>query len=494
MAVINTNIASLNAQNNLMKSQNDLQTSLQRLSSGLRINSAKDDAAGLAISDRMTSQIRGLNQATRNANDGISLAQTAEGALQESTNILQRMRELSIQSANDTNSASDRAALQKEVNQLQQELTRITDTTTFNGKKLLDGSFSAAQFQVGAQANETISVSVRNTSSDSIGNNTLNSYSAAGSINEANAAATNNVAAQALTVSGSFGEATVNVGVGDSAKDIAAAVNNKTEDSGVSASAVTYAKLDSLAVATGDTDTVSFTLTGADSATVSASVSETDFTGLADAINAVSGQTGVTAELSDAKDAIILKSNSGEDINIKDFDTAEDDNTLDFTGLEADGETEVGTAVQFVDTTSAVTEGTVGGVVTFNSTEAFTVASDTGTTLINTSQASTLDSVTDIDISNVDGANDAISILDGALAAVASTRADLGAVQNRFESTIANLSSISENVSAARSRIQDADFAQETANLTRNQILQQAGTTILAQANQLPQSVLSLLG
>ncbi|MEN8179485.1 MAG: flagellin [Pseudomonadota bacterium] len=488
--VINTNVMSLNSQRNLNSTQNSLATSMERLSSGLRINSAKDDAAGLGITDRMTSQIRGLNQAVRNSNDAISLSQTAEGAMQESSNILQRMRELAVQSANDSNSASDRASLQKEVNQLQQELDRITDTTTFNGKKLLDGSFSSAQFQVGANASETISVSIGNVSANSIGNNTVDSYSAAGTINEANAAAVNNVVAQTLTLSGAFGVGTASVGISDSAKDITAAVNSQSEDSGVSATAVTYAKLDGL----GADDTVSFTLTGSDSATVSASITQTDYSNLADSINAVAGQTGVTATLSDDKASILLESSSGEDIKISAFDAGVATTDLDITGLQEDATTEVGTAVTLIETTPGTTDlATVGGVVSFNSTKAFTVASDTGTTLINTSAASAQENVTSVDISTVGGSNDAISIIDGALAAISDTRADMGAIQNRLSSTIANISNISENVSAARSRVQDADFAAETANLTRAQIMQQAGVAMLSQANSQPQMVLSLL-
>jgi flagellin len=484
---INTNIMSLNAQRQLNQTQGGLNTALERLSSGLRINSAKDDAAGLAISDRMTAQIRGLDQAARNANDGISLAQTAEGALQESTNILQRMRELAVQSANDTNTASDRASLQKEVNQLQQELDRITETTSFNGKALLDGSFAAAQFQVGANANQTINVTIGDVSSSSIGGNTVDSQSAAGTINEAVAGTANNVEAQTLTLNGGFGSGTVDVGAGDSAKDIAAAVNNQSEDSGVSATAVTYAKLDTLSA----DDTVSFTLEGTDSVTVSAAITTDDFTNLAGAINDVAGQTGITATLSDDKASILLKNSSGEDIKISSFD-AGTASTLDLTGLQEDGSTEVGDAVTLEETTP-VAEATVGGVVSFHSTKAFTVETDNGTTLVDASASSALESVSSVDISSVSGANDALSIIDGALSSIDDVRADLGAIQNRFESTIANLSDISQNLSGARSRIMDADFAAETANLTRAQILQQAGTAMLAQANAQSQNILALL-
>ncbi|MGR9053011.1 MAG: flagellin N-terminal helical domain-containing protein, partial [Gammaproteobacteria bacterium] len=256
--VINTNVISLVAQRNLNRSSMGQATAMERLSSGLRINSAKDDAAGLGITDRMTAQIRGLDQSVRNANDGISLSQVAEGALQESTNILQRMRELSVQSANDSNSAADRANLQKEVTQLQSELNRIANTTTFNGKKLLDGSFVGQQFHVGAQANETISVTVAGATTEILGNERFTSNSAAGTINDAVIGTTNNVSLQTLDIAGSLGTANVTVQAGDSAKSIADAINAKSENSGVNASAITYAQLSGLSTA----GTISFDLNG----------------------------------------------------------------------------------------------------------------------------------------------------------------------------------------------------------------------------------------
>jgi flagellin len=253
---------------------------------------------------------------------------------------------------------------------------------------------------------------------------------------------------------------------------------------------MTYAKLDTL----GADDTVSFTLTGSDSATVSASITTGDFSNLADAINDVAGQTGITATLSDDGTYITLASSTGEDISISNFDAGTATTDMDLTGLEADGTTEVGTAVTLIETTPGTTDlATVGGVVSFNSSSAFTVETDTGTTLINTSQASAAEYVTTVDISTVSGSNDAIAILDAALVAISDTRSSLGAIQNRLETTIANLSSISENVSEARSRVQDADFAAETSNMTRSQILQQAGVAMLTQANAQPQLVLSLL-
>jgi flagellin len=485
--VINTNISSLNAQRQLNRSQMTLQTSMERLSSGLRINSAKDDAAGLAISDRMTAQIRGLNQAVRNANDGISLAQVAEGALQESTNILQRMRELAVQSANDSNSASDRVNLQKEVNQLQAELNRIANTTTFNGKKLLDGTFSGQEFQVGAFANQSIQVTVGSAKATDMGANTLSNDDVAGAITEAVAGAANNVAAGTLTINGYLGTGVdVTVGVGDTARTIADGVNAVTDQTGVSARAVTYAKIDNVNA----TGIYSLDLNGQNTAsavTISASITDTgDLTELANAINGVSGKTGITAELSSDKSYITLKNAEGYDIHVANSTDSAGD--FDLTGLEEDGETVVGTAATL--TTGA--DATVGGNVIFESAKSFSIDS-TDAALFAAETGSSLSDVGSVDIGSQKGALDALAVLDGALAFIADTRADLGAIQNRFSSTISNLENVSQNISAARSRVQDADFAKETAELSRSQILQQAGTAMLAQANAATQNVLSLL-
>ena len=513
---INTNVASLNAQRNLSASQTNLAKSMQRLSSGLRINSAKDDAAGLAISDRMTSQIRGLNQATRNANDGISLAQTAEGAMQESTNILQRMRELAVQSANDTNSASDRASLQSEVDQLKQELTRIAETTTFNGKKLLDGSMISAQFQVGANAGETISFGIGSARSTDLGNHSLttNNATAAQGIEVATAAATasaaNNVEAQDLTIVGKEGSEVVKVAAGDSAAKIAEAVNTQSEKTGVTATAKTTATLGTLSA----DGSVSLNLQGTNTTAIgiTATVLKDDLSNLASAINEQAGNTGITAKLSDDKKSITLEQSAGYDIKISDFvhggagvggTTA----TFEVTGSE-------GIAVALTDTagadaaaeTAAIAANTdsttVGGQVSFASSASFNVTSSIANAAgsifnnatANAANVSTLQSINTLDITSVDGSSKAIEAVDGALMQIDNMRGDLGAVQNRFESTIANLQNISENISAARSRILDADIAQETSKMTSQNILQQAGVSILAQANQAPQLALSLLG
>jgi flagellin len=380
-SVINTNISSLNAQRNLTSSQDALATSLQRLSSGLRINSAKDDAAGLAISERMTTQIRGLNQAMRNANDGVSLAQTAEGSLGAIAGSLQRIRELAVQSANATNSASDRAALDVEAQQLKDEIDRVATQTNFNGVNLLDGSFASQQFQVGANVNETITVA---TIADAQSANLGTTTSAA--VTGAAATAFTAVTAGHLTIEDA-GAVAINVGA------IAA-----------DASAIERAA------------------------------------GLREAINAVADQTGVYAT-NDTATTITLTS------------------------------------------THAITIAHAGATST---------AATTGLTAAATATATTTGFST-LDITTVAGANTAITTMDAALNSVNTARANLGALQSRFESVVANLSINAENLSAARSRIQDADFAAETASLTRAQILQQAGTAMLAQANASQQNVLSLL-
>jgi flagellin len=493
---INTNVMSLNAQRNLGTSQSSLAKSMQRLSSGLRINSAKDDAAGLAISDRMTSQIRGLNQAVRNSNDGISLAQTAEGALQETTNILQRMRELAVQSANDTNSASDRSSLQAEVNQLKQEMTRIAETTSFNGKNLLDGTMTKAQFQVGANADQTISFGIASAKAANLGNNSLTSNNAlAGdgievATTAAAASANNNVANQTLTIIGSEGSKTAAVVAGNSAAVIAEKVNAISADTGVTATAKTKATLGALSAS----GTVSFNLQGSNTTAtaISATVLSTDLTNLVTALNEQAGNTGITATLSADKASITLEQAAGYDIKIDTMSNTAAA-TMTLTGSEVGG--------QVLGADADHDSSTVGGEITFSSAGSFNVTSSAAaadgslfSTAALAANTSTLFSIDKVDITSVTGASSAIKSIDGALTQVDNMRGELGAVQNRFESTIANLSNVSENLSAARSRILDADIAQETSAMTKNNILQQAGVSILAQANQAPQLALSLLG
>ncbi len=486
---INTNTSSLTAQRGLMSSQDKLSTAMQRLNTGLRINSAKDDSAGLAIADRMTSQIRGLDQASRNANDGISLAQTAEGALQESTNILQRMRELAVQSANDTNTGTDRTSLQKEVGQLQQELNRIANTTSFNGKVLLDGNFTAQKFQVGANSNQTISVSMGSAQASSIGAQRV--ITASASYAAINAATNTNQAAATITLNGAVGTATGSIGAADTAKTIAATVNGLTSKTGVTARAITQSELKITA-----TGAVVFELRGQNNNTTTnpsgavitysaGTISgASDLAGLAAAINDKAGTTGVTAKINDAKTGLTLENTDGYDIQIKGVATSSATVSLNSVN-EVGG---VGTAVAVAS--GATTYATVGGRVILESGKSFSESVSAGSI---GNAASTLKDVGTVDITSQSGANDALSVVDNALAFIDDLRGDLGAVQNRFDSTISNLQNVSDNITSARSRIQDADFGKETANLSKAQILQQAGIAMLSQANQSQQNILSLL-
>lgn len=487
--VIQTNVSSLVAQRSLNSTNNNLQTTFQRLSTGLRINSAKDDAAGLQISNSLTSQINGLNQAQRNANDGISLAQTAEGALQESTNILQRIRDLSIQSANGSNGATERAALQQEVSQLQAELNRIADTTSFGNRTLLDGSFGSSAFQVGANANETINVNLRSARADDIGVYSReldgNANTGFGAVTAAAAATT----AGNLVIDGSEGSATVAI-TDDSAAANANLINDETPNTGVSADARTGVRLSALSA----TGAVSFTLQGTGSSTVSISTTITDtndLSGLAEKINDNSGTTGITAVSNGS--TLDLTNEAGDDIVITAFNV----------GADGGGETLTATALSYDGTVSTETDNLIDGTddasytrgtIRLTSAEAFSTTA-ANTTIDDTAAitASSFDDVASVDISSATGAQSAIEVVDAAISRIDSNRATLGAIQNRLQSTISNLGSIVENVSAARSRIRDTDFAQETANLAKNQVLQQAGLSVLAQANASSQSVLSLL-
>ncbi|SDX14062.1 flagellin [Nitrosomonas eutropha] len=483
--VINTNVASLNSQRNLNSSQNALSTALSRLSSGLRINSAKDDAAGLAISERMTAQIRGLNQAARNANDGISLAQTAEGALGEIGNNLQRIRELAVQSSNATNSASDRAALQAEVAQLTSEITRVASQTQFNGTNLLDGAFLNQSFQVGANANQTINIaSIADSRATALGGHILNTTGTAMGI--ATVAATdltagNGVTAEAnLALTTNKGTATgISYLAKDDAKTIAAAINTAASNIGITATATNSATLGKLSGA----GTVSMTLN--DSSVSAVVTDKSDLSSLAASINGLQSTTGVTASFATPgdKSVITLSTTDGRDIKVLDFNNTDGTKTADIT---APGKTAVTLTGGAADST------TITGTVELASSAGQITAGSANADVFGTS-VSSFNSVATLDLLSATNSQAALKTLDAALAQINSSRGDLGAIQNRFSSTIANLQSTSENLSASRSRIQDADFAAETATLTRAQILQQAGTAMLAQANALPNNVLSLL-
>ena len=498
--VINTNIASLQAQRALNGSQGDVSTALQRLSTGLRINTAKDDAAGLAISERFTSQINGLNQAVRNSNDALSLTTTAEGALGETTALLQRVRELAVQSSNSTNSASDRTALQAEVNQLLTEVDRIASTTTFNGVKLLDGTFTSKNFQVGSNSGETIAVSLSGAANSDLGVNRAfgdSSQAAAGSSSvvastTASTANANGVAGQTVTITGSVGASDATVTAGDSAATIAAAINNAESSTGVSAKATSQAQMTSLQNA----GTVSFTLgDGAGNSTVvSAAVTSSDLSNLKNAINETTSSHGITATVNGG--TITMTQTSGRDIEVVGF-TNTGTGTVSVNGVD-----ETGTLKDATTLTSgaAADTATVTGFITLTSNDAFSAKSNTAMTAgsifvgaANASKVSTESNLTSVSIATATGAVAALDVLDGAIASLSAERAAIGATQNRFESVVSNLTLASQNATSARSAIVDADFAAETAALTRGQILQQAGIAVLAQANAAPQNVLALL-
>jgi flagellin len=485
--VINTNMLSLNAQRNLSQSQAAQATAIQRLSSGLRINTAKDDAAGLAITERFTSQIRGLNQATRNAQDAISLSQTAEGAMGSISDNLQRIRELAVQAANGTNSAVDRLALDQEVQQMIAETQRVATQTQFNGINLLDGTFSGQTFQVGANQNQTVAISsISNAQTSALGSNMLstggtlmNRALAAGATVPAGFAAETDLT---LTTATGGTTAAISYAADAGANGIADAINTAGANVGLSATATNSATLSSLASA----GTVTMTLNGQ---AISAAVTTTsDLSALAAAINGVSGTTGVSASFADSnnRSSMSLTTTDGRDITMLDFNNSGATKTVSLTGGN-------GTAVTL--TGGAATDSTriVGKVDIYSSQGAITAALANTDAFASAGATSSFSSVGGLSVTTSSNAQAALRVVDDALRQVNGARASLGAIQNRFESTIDNLKVSSENLTASRSRVLDADFAEETSKLTRSQILQQAGTAMLAQANAAPQSVLALL-
>jgi flagellin len=514
-SVINTNVLSLNAQRNLSTSQSHLATALQRLSSGLRINSAKDDAAGLAISNRFTTQINGLNQATRNANDGISLAQTAESALGELTNNLQRIRELAVQSANASNSSSDRAALDQEVQQRLAEVDRIATQTSFNGQKVLDGTFGNATFQVGANVGETITVGLSSSVRTSTIGKTADYISGTGQFdNTLNTGAQGAGVTAAALGSGALTLALGTAGavsVGGSASYTGAATGQGANSAYAKVAAINAAGVGGLTATADTTVTLAYgnvtTTNTAYSLTIngtaiytnlntSASGTNAALTGTAfvTAVNSNSSATGVVATFDSVNNRVSLQAVDGRDIAISQTTTGEVG-----TGLGAVAgnnntynSATVGTAA--TATTAVAKTETYGGTIRLTAAETITLGG-TPTTVGYTATSLALgnSAINSANVTTVANANTTITRVDAALTSVSSLRSTFGAIQNRFDSTIANLQAVTENLSASRSRILDADFAAETANLTRAQILQQAGTAILAQANSAPQSVLALL-
>ena len=600
MTVVNTNVGALAAQAAMVKNNKALETAVERLSSGLRINSASDDAAGMAISNRLESQINGLNQAIRNASDGQSLIDTAEGAQVEVVNLLQRLRQLAVQSANDTNSAVDRLYIEKEADAILAEVNRISDQTRWNGMRLLDGTFDSVQFQVGHKRQEDIELSIRSSAASAIGTRRVE-----GTASHL-AGVTQGIDAHNLTVAGHVGSKIITVAGGSDAKTIAATVNQNTELTGVSATAVTKAEI----VAVHSTGNVQFVIGTDTSTTNSATITSTniaatsDISALRDAINDKSGTTGITAEVvNNDKSRIILTHSTGDDIVISGISTSgpaltvrslgadETDtnsmgstattasmvvgtraasatalataaqaaatgtvaglsttthigsaivvtpagsnaaHTYTVTGLNMDGETVTETiAVTAAAVTSAnqyatllsiieadgdqqtgtlsvgfeASRSTAGatfvGQMQFDSVRSFSVTSSAGTAASDnftgggtTADASTFLNVGTVDLATVANAEKAIAIIDGALSMTDLARAEQGAISNRLDNTISNLTNVVLNSEASNSHIKDADFAKESSNLTKAQILGQASTAMLAQANASKQNLLALL-
>ncbi|MFH7565532.1 flagellin N-terminal helical domain-containing protein [Oceanimonas smirnovii] len=566
---VNSNISALTAQRNLNQSSSALATSMERLSSGSKINSAKDDAAGLQISNRLNSQIKGLGVAMKNASDGISMAQTAEGAMQESTNILQRMRELALQSTNGSNSDADRQSLQEEFTSLSGELTRISKTTSFGGRNLLDGSFGSTAFQIGANANQTVTFSLGDISSSGLKGSYSNASVDGAAQAGMSAKVTGSVVSDASTLTSGgagaltdfSGGAAVQFDLNGTTIDLDA---DYTDTAGVAAAIQTQLTAAGSSI-TATVDTGNIVLTNPDGT----GVNLTEGTGSLDTVFGdtpvtvaggsqitgssvigtagditVNGQT-VTIGATDDVDTILaaidtatdsevtgavvngrieLTSSNGKNVELA--DATGSGGTLAALGLNA-GETKAGlndatsvtlngTEVKFskgddldsiITTINTASTGVTAsknddGTLNLHSEDNFTVADGAkgtglaalGLTAGTTNSVTQETTVSNLRIDSVDGSQTAIQVLDGAIGQIDRERSALGAVQNRFNSTISNLTNIRENASAGMGRIMDVDFAQETVNLTKQQILQQAGTSILAQAKQLPQAALSLLG
>ncbi|MEC6897679.1 flagellin [Photobacterium piscicola] len=541
---INTNVTAMTAQRNLNSASSSVADSMSKLSSGLRINSAKDDAAGLQISNRLTNQTNGLNVAMRNANDGVSMAQTAEGAMSESTTIMERMRELALQSANGSNSDKDRDAMQKEMGELQSEMNRIADTTSFGGQNLLDGSFGSKSFQIGSNSNETQSLELMDVSSHALGQ-TYKSFGtdAAGDMElSATAVAGTQGANGSVTIDVGGKSQSISLGHDMNAEELQEKINNIDGLSGVSVSqgsdksAAVNAKMEITALSMGADTTGSLNINGNSislddvSAIDTTGANDKDKQNLAviDKINEMAEKTGVTATIdytgvaSDGSAAgkIVLEAADGKNIaasaTMNGTNGTGDGTTAGVAGntatLTLGGTVVAGTAGDAGTTSKPGTAGAsatetkvidgvpaVKGDFSINFASAKLDASvegdvKVGDTVLTQKEGTTTESVASLDLSTQAGAQNAIDVLDAAMEQVDSKRAEIGAFQNRMTHTMSNLANINENVNASNSRIKDVDFASETINMTKGQILQQAGTSILAQAKQIPQAALSLLG
>ena len=529
MPVQNPGVTSLFALHNLHKTERAMGVSIERLSSGKRINHAGDDAAGGAIADRMTAQIKGLNMSVRNASDVLSMAQVAEGALDESSKVLQRIRELAIQSASDLMNGEERLYLQTEANQLIAELDRVARDTTFNEIAVLDGTFADRRFQIGSKEREAATVSIGNLRTEKIGNHIVRTSATAGEDNLATAAlrgTTDTVADEDFTIHGLLGSKTIDVVANASAKDIAEAVNIAFDSTGVSATASTNLKIQGLATSGNEgSATLSIGIQGKNTTartisagvTLGTAVGTSDLTNLSNSINAYSAETGVVAVLSADKATVYLTQDEGHDIILTDLDFADvgdaETHKLEVTGMDSrlfdsDGTTELlsGSAVNVFD--KAFTDSSnqsagyadsviVSGQVNMHASHSFTVTTDYGTGSDGLFESSpgvaTLNKVSELSLRSRSKAIDALKMVDKALDKIHMERAKLGAVMSRMDQAIDNLTNVSANTASARSRIVDADMAAEAGNLTKTQILQQSAMAMIAQASKAQQAVLTLL-
>ena len=495
MTSINSDYMSQMVLQSLTKTDADMTRAMQRLSTGKRINNAGDDAAGLSIASKLKAQVNGLNAAMKNASDAIAMVGTIEGALEESTDILQRMRQLAVQASSDTNTGTDRAYLQDEVNQLANELNRISTNTEFNSQKLLNGTFTDKVIQIGAAGGQVLRLGVASTDAGTLG--TYQIYSANESLGtqlstHASAATALNALVTAsadYVVKGSFGTLTATVDAGADARDVASAFNIISGSTGVLADAVTRGQLSFNAAAT-----YTFTLQGKSTAesTVTATITSTsDLTSIKDAINAVSGATGITAALTTDKSGINIVQEEGYDIIIGDmsggtafYQSMDRNETLDTSG---------GKRTLVAGSTDS---GALLGQVTLSSHQAFTVTPGVATNHFSANtaeQSSAIANIAGISLVSKTGATNSLAVIDGALSMISEIRSSMGAADNRLKSTVDNLSNIAVNAQASLSKIEDANFAEETSALTKAQILQQASQAMLAQANQGKSGMLQLI-
>jgi flagellin len=486
MSVINTNISALAAQSSLRKTAISSSSSMERLSTGTRINSAKDDAAGLAISTRMTANIRGMAAAIRNSNDGISLTQTAEGNLAAIQNNLQRIRELAVQSANSGNSPSDRISMNLEAQQMITEIDRVAASAAFNGSKLLDGSFKAQDFQVGAgnDSSDRITISISSAKAATLGTvgaTTTSTASATALVNSTGALLAGDVAIKGYAIGASVSDGISYADANASAIAKSNAINASSALTGITAKAEANSKTSGTITGTATVNSGTLSVNGIDIGGLTAVTTVTERTDqLVAAINAVSAQTGVTAV--NTSNTVVMAATDGRNITTKlsvttggiaGFDTV----TTDSTAL-AKYKLYSNSGDLTVAATGTATSLLKLGLSGSNSLATTSISGQT---------------VTSVDISSQGGAQRALNILDSAIDTITNSRANLGAYQNRFEAAISNLETTSTNLQASRSRILDTDYAKETTNLAKAQIVQQAATAMLAQANQSSQSVLALL-